>query len=154
MVLGAAGEELCLCDWSGRLCAERNLRRLEKVLKAEFREELSPTLERAKTELDEYFALSRTVFDIPLRPIGTPFQMRVWDTLREIPYGETRSYRQIALQVNKAMGVRAVAQAIGANGIGIFIPCHRVIGSDYSLTGFAGGLEAKKLLLEMEGVTF
>lgn len=150
IVLGAAGEELCLCDWGGRPCAERNLRRLERALKAEFREESSPALERARAELDEYFSGNRTAFDIPLRPVGTPFQMRVWDALREIPYGQTRTYKEIALRVDNLKGVRAVAQAIGANGLAILIPCHRVIGSDNSLTGFAGGLQAKKLLLELE----
>lgn len=150
IVLGAAGEELCLCDWGGRPSAERNLRRLERVLGAEFKEESSPALERARAELDEYFSGSRTAFDIPLRPVGTPFQMRVWDALREIPYGQTRTYKEIALRVDNLKGVRAVAQAIGANALAIFIPCHRVIGSDNSLTGFAGGLQAKKLLLELE----
>ncbi len=150
IVLGAAGEELCLCDWDGRPCAERNLLRLERALGAEFIEESSPALERARAELDEYFGGSRTSFDIPLRPVGTPFQMGVWDALREIPYEQTRTYKEIALRVDNLKGVRAVAQAIGANALAIFIPCHRVIGSDNSLTGFAGGLQAKKLLLELE----
>ena len=150
IVLGAAGEELCLCDWSGRPCAEKNMRRLQRMLGAEFIEENSPALERARAELDEYFSGNRTAFDIPLRPVGTPFQMRVWDALGEIPYGQTRTYREIALRVDNLRGIRAVAQAIGANGLAIFIPCHRVIGSDRSLTGFAGGLQAKKLLLEVE----
>lgn len=121
------------------------------MMKAVFREGTSPTLERAKTELDEYFAGERQSFDIPLHPVGTPFQLHVWNALLEIPYGETRSYMEIARRVDNPKGVRAVAQAIGANGISIFIPCHRVIGSDRSLTGFAGGLDAKSLLLKLEG---
>lgn len=151
LILGATGEELCLCDWNGRPCVERNIRRLKRMMKAVFREGTSPTLERAKTELDEYFAGERQSFDIPLHPVGTPFQLHVWNALLEIPYGETRSYMEIARRVDNPKGVRAVAQAIGANGISIFIPCHRVIGSDRSLTGFAGGLDAKSLLLKLEG---
>ncbi len=150
LILGEAGGELCLCDWSERPCAERNKRRLARLLDAEFREESSPVLERAKAELYEYFAGGRTYFDIPLHPVGTPFQMSVWNALQGIPYGETRTYLEIAREVGNARAVRAVAQAIGANGISIFIPCHRVIGSDNSLTGFAGGLAAKSMLLATE----
>ncbi len=150
LVLASVGDELCLCDWSAQPCAERNRRRLVRLLDAEFREESSTVLERAKAELDEYFAGARTSFDIPLHPVGTPFQMSVWKALQEIPYGETRTYLEIAREVGNVRGVRAVAQAIGANGISIFIPCHRVIGSDNSLTGFAGGLAAKTRLLATE----
>ncbi len=151
LVLASVGDELCLCDWKSHPCAERNMRRLSRLLGAEFREESSPVLERVKTELDEYFAGSRTSFDIPLHPVGTPFQMSVWKALLEIPYGETRTYKEIALRVDNLRGVRAVAQAIGSNGIAILIPCHRVIGTDHSLTGFAAGLAAKRFLLQLEG---
>ena len=101
-------------------------------------------------QLDGYFAGNSRKFDIPLRPFGTDFQLRVWRALLDIPYGETRSYMEIAGKVGNAKGVRAVAQAIGANGIGVLVPCHRVIGSDHSLTGFAGGLAKKAFLLELE----
>ena len=151
LVLASVGDELCLCDWKAQPCAERNMRRLVRLLGAEFREESSAILERAKAELDEYFAGRRTSFDIPLHPVGTPFQMSVWKALAEIPYGETRTYKEIALRVDNLRGVRAVAQAIGSNGIAILIPCHRVIGTDHSLTGFAAGLPAKRLLLQLEG---
>jgi methylated-DNA-[protein]-cysteine S-methyltransferase len=150
LVLGAAGDELFLCDWSGRPCSERNKRRLTRLAGTEFKEESSPALERAERELDEYFAGLRTSFDIPLHPVGTPFQQSVWAALKEIPYGETRTYIEIARRVGNVLGVRAVAQAIGANGLSIFIPCHRVIGADNSLTGFAGGLKAKSRLLALE----
>ena len=83
-------------------------------------------------------------------PIGTEFQHQVWNVLRHIPYGETRSYKHIAEIIGIPQGVRAVAGAIGANGITILIPCHRIIGSNNSLTGYAGGLKAKKMLLEIE----
>jgi methylated-DNA-[protein]-cysteine S-methyltransferase len=152
LVLASVGDELCLCDWKAQPCAECNKRRLERLLGAEFREESSPVLERTIIEFDEYFSGRRTSFDIPLHPVGTPFQQRVWSALREIPYGQTRTYRQIAQRVDNVKGVRAVAQAIGSNGIAILIPCHRVIGSDRSLTGFAGGLAAKRTLLQIEGI--
>ena len=151
IVLASAGEELCLCDWNGKPCAERNKRRLVRQLNAELKEEPSAVLLRTKAQLVEYFVGERRAFDIPLHPVGTDFQKRVWNALLEIPYGETRTYKDIALRVDNLKGVRAVAQAIGANGIGIIIPCHRVIGSDHTLTGFAGGLEAKRILLELEG---
>ena len=151
IVLASVGEELCFCDWNGKPCAERNKRRLVRQLNAELKEEPSAVLLRTKAQLDEYFVGERRAFDIPLHPVGTDFQKRVWNALLEIPYGETRTYKDIALWVDNLKGVRAVAQAIGANGIGIIIPCHRVIGSDHTLTGFAGGLEAKRILLELEG---
>ena len=151
IVLASVGGELCLCDWSGMPCAVRNKRRLLRLQDAVFREEPSEVTWEAVRQLDEYFAGTRRVFDIPLRPAGTDFQRGVWDALLEIPYGEVRTYMDIARRVGNVRGVRAVAQAIGANGIGIIIPCHRVIGSDNTLTGFAGGLETKRRLLELEG---
>ena len=151
LVLASVDGELCLCDWNGMPCAERNKRRLLRLLDAVFKEEPSEVIEQTKRQLDEYFAGTPRVFDIPLHPVGTDFQKAVWSALLEIPYGEVRTYMDIARRVDNVRGVRAVAQAIGANGIGIIIPCHRVIGSDNSLTGFAGGLETKRRLLELEG---
>ena len=150
IILASIGDELCLCDWNQMPCAERNKHRLERCLKADFKIETSSVLEQAKIQLDEYFAGRRKSFDIPLHPVGSDFQKRVWSALLEIPYGEMRTYKEIARRVDNLKGIRAVAQAIGANGVSIFIPCHRVIGSNLSLTGFAGGLEAKRLLLKME----
>ena len=150
LVLASMGHELCLCDWSGMACAKRNIRRIGRYMNVDFRVESSPVIEQTKMQLDEYFAGSRTEFDIPLHPFGTDFQQLVWKALPEIPYGETRSYMEIATKVGNAKGVRAVAQAIGANGICIIIPCHRVVGSNHSLTGFTGGLDKKKFLIEME----
>ena len=150
LILASVGNELCLCDWNEKPCAERNKLRLIRYLNAEFTIESSPVLEKTKTELDEYFAGKRKAFDILLHPVGTDFQQQVWKALLEIPYSKTRTYKEIALRVNNLKGVRAVAQAIGANGISILIPCHRVIGTNHSLTGFAGGIEAKKILLNIE----
>ena len=150
LFLASVGDELCLCDWNFMPCVERNKRRLVRLLNAEFVAESSDVLEQTKKELDEYFAGKRKTFDILLHPVGTDFQQQVWQALLEIPYGETRTYKEIAQRVNNLKGIRAVAQAIGANGISILIPCHRVIGTNHSLTGFAGGLQAKRLLLETE----
>jgi len=107
---------------------------------------------RAKVELTEYFAGTRTAFTVPLDPEGTPFQKRVWDALCTIPFGETRSYRDIADFIGQPTATRAVGLANGRNPIGIIVPCHRVIGRDGSLTGYAGGLAAKSWLLDHEGV--
>ncbi len=153
IVLASVGEELCLCDWSGMPCAAKNVNRLVRLLDAVVREEPSEVILRTESQLDEYFSGKRTVFQIPLCPVGTDFQKRVWEALLEIPYGQTRTYTDIALRIGNAKGVRAVAGAIGANGISVIIPCHRVIGSDRSLTGFAGGLAAKRTLLELESRT-
>ena len=150
LILASMADELCLCDWNGMPCAERNIRRLKRYVNADFRKETTPVLDQTKKELDEYFAGDRMNFSIPLHPVGTAFQLQVWRALLEIPYGETRSYMEIAQTIGNPKGIRAVAQAIGANGINIIIPCHRVIGSNHSLIGFAGGLDNKKRLLEIE----
>ena len=150
IILASVGDELCLCDWNEMPCAKRNKLRLSRYMKAEFKIETSSILEQTKKQLDEYFTGNRKTFDIPLHPVGTDFQKKVWHALLNIPYGETRSYKEIAQSIGSPNSVRAAAGAIGANGISIFIPCHRVIGSNHSLTGFAGGLDAKRRLLELE----
>ena len=105
---------------------------------------------RVKRQLAEYFAGQRKQFEVALAPQGTPFQTSVWQALREIPYGETRSYLDIARQIDNPKAVRAVGTANARNPLAILVPCHRVIGSDGSLTGFAGGLASKRALLELE----
>lgn len=109
-----------------------------------------PILDLARRELDAYFAGRLRAFTVPVRPLGTDFQRRVWRALCLIPYGETRSYGAIAAQLGAPEAVRAVGAANGANPIAIVIPCHRVIGANGSLTGFGGGLERKQFLLELE----
>ena len=111
----------------------------------------TPLLEEGRQQLLEYLSGTRREFDLPLAPPGTPFQQKVWAALRDIPYGQTRSYRDIALAVDCPRGFRAVGMANHNNPIPIFIPCHRVVGADGSLTGYAGGLELKKALLALEG---
>lgn len=101
-------------------------------------------------QLDGYFAGTRRDFDLPLAPEGTPFQLRVWEALRTIPYGRTWSYRELAAAVGNVQAVRAVGLANGRNPLPIVIPCHRVIGSDGSLTGYGGGLPVKRALLALE----
>ena len=150
LVLASFADSLCLCDWSDNPFAERNKRRLERYLKASFKTETTPVLEETKRQLDEFFAGKRKAFDIQIRLAGTDFQQQVWNALLSIPYGATKSYKEIAQCIGKPKAVRAVAGAIGANGISILIPCHRVIGSNRSLTGYAGGLVAKRMLLGME----
>lgn len=110
-----------------------------------------PVLKETTRQLQEYFSGQRKSFNLPLDFQGTAFQKKVWEALLTIPYGETRSYAQIALQVESPNAVRAVGAANGKNPISIIAPCHRVIGSNGSLTGFAGGLEAKTFLLSLEG---
>lgn len=107
---------------------------------------------RAMEELGEYFAGERTTFSVPLDPQGTSFQHRVWDQLAAIPYGATRSYGQLAAELGDPHLTRAVGTANGRNPLSIIVPCHRVIGSDGSLTGYAGGIDRKLFLLRLEGV--
>jgi methylated-DNA-[protein]-cysteine S-methyltransferase len=102
------------------------------------------------TQLEEYFAGRRETFDVPLQMHGTPFERRVWSALREIPYGETISYGELASRIGQPTGARAVGLANGRNPIAVVVPCHRVIGADGSLTGYGGGLERKRILLELE----
>ena len=102
------------------------------------------------TQLDEYFAGDRREFDLPLHPSGTPFQQRVWRALCEIPYGETTSYSETAATIGAPTAIRAVGHANGQNPIPIIVPCHRVVGANGSLTGYGGGLDAKRWLLGHE----
>lgn len=107
-------------------------------------------LERAAEQLAEYFAGERTTFDLPLAPEGTEFQQKVWMLLRAIPFGETRTYGQLATKLKQPTASRAVGAANGRNPLGIIVPCHRVIGASGDLTGYAGGLPMKKWLLAHE----
>jgi methylated-DNA-[protein]-cysteine S-methyltransferase len=106
----------------------------------------------AKRQLAEYFAGERTAFTLPLAPQGDPFQLKVWELLRQIPYGQTRSYGQLARELGGPQLAQAVGNANGRNPISIVVPCHRVVGADGSLVGYAGGLERKRFLLELEEV--
>lgn len=152
LLLGSFGDKLCLCDWQVEKHRDHVDRRLKRMLNAEFEKGTSEVVEKAERQLDEFFAGKRSTFDVPLLFVGTDFQKTVWNFLLSIPFGKTISYGEMANQIGKPKAVRAVANANGANSISIFAPCHRVIGSDNSLTGYGGGLVAKRLLLELEGV--
>ena len=117
---------------------------------ADLPEILSPVLLETKKQLQEYFDGTRQKFDLPLSPQGTPFQSQVWQALLKIPYGETRSYQQIASMVGNPKACRAVGSANGKNPIMILIPCHRIITAGGKIGGYAGGLPMKKALLELE----
>ena len=109
-----------------------------------------PVLQETERQLAEYFAGRRTEFDLPLDPSGTPFQQKVWSALRSIPFGETRTYAEVATQIGHPGAARAVGAASGRNPLSIVAPCHRVVGTGGELTGFAGGLEVKARLLAFE----
>ena len=110
----------------------------------------NPIIEQCVSELSEYFAGTRTTFSVSLMPQGTPFEQTIWEALRDIQYGSTCSYLDIARKINNPNAIRAVGRANGANPIAIIVPCHRVIGSDGSLTGYAGELWRKRWLLDHE----
>ena len=118
----------------------------------EIRTDETEILLRAERELREYFAGERRGFDVPLHPSGTAFQTRVWNGLRAIPYGKTVTYGELARRIGQPNAARAVGMANHANPLPIIVPCHRVIGADGRLTGYAGGLEIKRKLLELEGI--
>lgn len=115
-------------------------------------QDASPLLDAAEAQLREYFAGARRTFDLPLAPHGTAFQQRVWTALRAIPYGETRTYGELAAAIGSPNASRAVGMANHRNPIPIIIPCHRVICANGTLTGYAGGLEIKRKLLALEGI--
>ncbi len=150
LILGSFEDRLCLCDWKYKTRRESADRKIQQALQAAYSIASSEIIETALRQLNEYFNRERTVFDLPLLFIGTDFQKEVWNKLLEIPYGATESYEGLATRLNNPKAVRAVAAANGANPISIFVPCHRIIGKNNKLTGYAGGLETKKKLLLLE----
>ena len=135
---------LALCANGDDLCALRFAATGDEM-------DAAPVLMQAARELEEYFAGRRTAFSVPLSMHGTPFQMAVWAALRAIPYGETRSYGELAAQIGRPRACRAVGMANHVNPLPILVPCHRVLGADGRLTGYAGGLNVKEFLLKLEG---
>ena len=122
----------------------------DAVPKSDWQRKETPLLQQGREQLREYFAGTRREFTLPLAPKGTPFQQKVWGALRTIPYGQTKSYGEIARQIGSPMGARAVGMANHCNPIAILIPCHRVVGKKGELTGYAGGLWRKQALLNLE----
>ena len=151
LILGSFEDQLCLCDWTVSKLRERTDLRIMRALHATMEEKPSAVTREAARELDEYFRGQRKEFNLPLLFAGTPFQNSVWENLLTVPYGETRTYSWMAGQIGKERAVRAVGHAVGSNPIAIFAPCHRIIGAGGKLTGFAGGIAAKKFLLDLEG---
>ncbi|MDR0977110.1 MAG: methylated-DNA--[protein]-cysteine S-methyltransferase [Prevotellaceae bacterium] len=154
LVLGELDGRLCLCDWDNEARQQTTRRLLQKTWRPTYRVGETELPARAAAQLDEYFDGRRTTFDLPLLFAGTAFQQRVWTALLQVPYGTTVSYGELAARLGRPTAVRAVAGAVGANPLSIFVPCHRIVGSDGSLTGYAGGLAAKQFLLEHEQGTY
>ena len=151
LLLGSYQGALCLCDWKERRSRNDVDRRLQRGIGVRYKEGTSPVIEQAMDQLNAYFAGGRPFLDVPLHMVGTAFQRRVWEVLRSIPYGAMVSYAELSDQVADRTAIRAVAAANGANALSLFIPCHRVLGSDGALIGYAGGIMAKRFLLELEG---
>ena len=150
MLAGATDDGICLLEFVDRRMLETQLKRVQKLLNAECVPGFSKHFDRLNSQMEEYFSGKRREFDIPLVLSGTPFQQKVWEGLRTIPYGTTRSYKEQAESIGLPNAVRAVAKANGDNRISIIIPCHRVIGSNGKLVGYGGGLWRKQYLLDHE----
>lgn len=150
MIAGANDDGLCLFDFERRNMGPKTIERVSAVLQQEFVREEHPLHKILEEQIAAYFAGELTVFDLPLKLAGSPFQEKVWRGLLEIPYGKTRTYKQQAQWYGDEKAIRAIASANGANCLAIIVPCHRVIGTNGSLTGYAGGLQQKKWLLEHE----
>lgn len=150
MIAAATDAGLALLEFSDRRMLERQLQRVARKFRGSLTPRPTPALEQTEEELSSYFAGERREFTLPLDLAGSAFQRSVWDALRTIPYGETRSYAEQARAIGNPAAIRAVARSNGVNPVSIVVPCHRVIGSDGSLTGYGGGLWRKRYLLDLE----
>lgn len=150
LILGSLDDKLCLCDWRYRKMRESIDSRIKSELNAEYMEGDSVIISKTKTQLLEYFEGERTEFDIPLHLAGSDFQKSVWNALLQIPYGTTETYLGLSKTLGNEKAIRAIASANGANAVSIIIPCHRIIGSDGKLVGYAGGIAVKHKLLKLE----
>ena len=150
LILGDFENQLCLCDWRYRSKRNEVDARILKGLNATFEEKETDVLKETINQLEAYFAKTRETFDLPLLFVGTDFQQSVWKALQEVPFGRTDTYLGLSKKMNNPKAIRAVAGANGANALAIIIPCHRIIGSNQELVGYAGGLTAKRKLLALE----
>lgn len=150
LAIGVYDGLLCICDWTISARHQRNISRICRYLRVACIEGESDGNRQAAKLLDAYFSGDVQTPEMPLLPCGTDFQQTVWQSLKEIPYGKVISYADQARMLGKESAVRAVASANAANAISIFLPCHRVVGSNGSLTGYAGGIDAKRYLLNLE----
>ena len=151
LAAGACDDGICLLEFTSPERLEPQLAALRRALGDALREGDHPHLRQLRTELTAYFAGRLREFTVPVHAPGTPFQQRVWQALRAIPYGQTRSYEDLARQVSTVTAQRAVGRANGSNRIAIVIPCHRVVNKSGSLGGYGGGLWRKEVLLRLEG---
>jgi len=143
MLLVARGDALAGIHFDGQ--------RYQPPIGAHWRRQPNdPLLRSARRQLDEYFAGERTAFDLPLAVVGTPFQRAVWHAIAAVPYGATIAYRELAARAGRAQSIRAAGAATGRNPWAVVVPCHRILGSDGTLTGYAGGLDRKRALLALE----
>ena len=150
MIGGATDAGVCLLEFADRRMIENQLATLRRRFRAGLAPARHPHLAALERELGEYFAGTRRAFSVPIDTRGTPFQTRVWRALNGIPYGETRSYRDIARQIGRPAAVRAVGHANGMNPVAIVVPCHRVVNTSGALGGYGGGLWRKRRLLHLE----
>ncbi len=152
LIVGSFNNKLCICDWRYRKMRSVIDKRTQERLNAVYTEEETGVTKATKIQLEEYLNDRRKVFDIPLLLVGTDFQKSVWNELIKIPFGETDSYLGLSRKMNNEKAIRAVAAANGANAISIIVPCHRIIGTDGKLVGYAGGLSVKRKLLQLENI--
>ena len=150
LIVGSFDNKLCLLDYRYRRMRKTVDKRVQRGLGAVFLEKDDDVLKETRKQIDEFLEGERKEFAIPLMTIGTDFQKAVWNALTKVKYGTTASYLDLAKAIGNEKSVRAVAAANGANAIGLIIPCHRIIGSDGKLVGYAGGLPVKKRLLKLE----
>ena len=150
MVFGSSENGLCLLDFKYRKSFPRILKRINEYYGDSIIYRTSQFIELAENELEKYLHGDLKIFTVPLDIRGSPFQLKVWNALLQIKYGMTASYLEIAKRIRNPTAVRAVANANGQNSIAVIIPCHRIIGSDGSLTGYGGGIRIKKKLLDLE----
>lgn len=150
LILGSFADKLCLCDWQYRKMRKTIDHKIQVSLGANYEEQNNDLLEEVKIQVKQYFTKERQIFELPLEMIGTEFQQQVWRELLNIPFGTTETYVGLSQKIGNSKAIRAVASANALNAISIIIPCHRIIGSDGSLRGYAGGIEAKKQLLILE----
>jgi len=150
LILGSYDEKLCLCDWRFRKMRSAIDKRITNRLNAGYIEKNNRLLSQARQQFEEYFRAERREFDLPLLFVGTEFQKQVWKELIKVSFGDTSTYLALAKGIGNKDAVRAVANANGANALSIVVPCHRIIGSNGQLVGYAGGLETKRKLLMLE----
>jgi len=150
MIAGATTEGICFLEFNDRIRLEKEFLDLKKLLNAVMKPGRNEHLNQLETELAEYFEGKRKTFSVPLHTPGNDFSRAVWQSLQQIPYGTTCTYKEQADQMNNPKAIRAIASTNGRNRLAIIIPCHRVIGSNGSMTGYAGGIDKKKWLLKFE----